>query len=447
MQSIWALVGKDMLRYFSDRRAMVVNLAVPLVLTFIMGLSFGGGLFGQSTGISAIPLLLVGESIPEMLQERLAEGLRESGFFTATWTDSLTADHQVRHGDAAAALVFPDDFFNSFLNQEEVSLQLWKDPGSPFKSGIVQQVVTRGLLQYQAGEAAYGALWPEDLDQTRYEGLELSWDDLTADGFTGLWQRMRTSESDTAVDFLVERMTLGLDHGTALAEGLNTSLVSLTVEDKAALAVDGDTREFNLFDFFLPSFAVFFLMFSISASCRDLHREMVSGTLQRQLVSPLRGRDILLGKWLSAALAGMLQLLVLMGVGAVLFRVNLGPDVFSLPLTVALSCLAGAGVFLLLSLVSRNEKMMDNLSTVVVLVSAMIGGNFVPVDNLPDFLRPVGQLTFNFWANQSFLSIMSDNESVTSHPEPLWILALITVLTLGTSFLVFRQRARRGGLT
>jgi hypothetical protein len=44
---IFIATGKDLRRFLNDRRALVVSLALPLVLTFIMGLSFGGGLFGS----------------------------------------------------------------------------------------------------------------------------------------------------------------------------------------------------------------------------------------------------------------------------------------------------------------------------------------------------------------------------------------------------------------
>ena len=45
---IFTVAGKDLRRFQSDRRALIVSLALPLVLTFIMGLSFGGGMFGSS---------------------------------------------------------------------------------------------------------------------------------------------------------------------------------------------------------------------------------------------------------------------------------------------------------------------------------------------------------------------------------------------------------------
>jgi hypothetical protein len=46
-RGLGALVRKDLLRQIRDPRSVVVYLAAPLLLTFIMGLSFGGGIFGD----------------------------------------------------------------------------------------------------------------------------------------------------------------------------------------------------------------------------------------------------------------------------------------------------------------------------------------------------------------------------------------------------------------
>ena len=94
------LAIKDLKRLVSDRKALVVNLILPLVLTFIMGLSFGGGIFGSQGGISAIPVAIVTGDLPELLKDRFAEGMTESGFFTVTYADSTQADLLVREGKA-----------------------------------------------------------------------------------------------------------------------------------------------------------------------------------------------------------------------------------------------------------------------------------------------------------------------------------------------------------
>ena len=186
---------------------------------------------------------------------------------------------------------------------------------------------------------------------------------------------------------------------------------------------------------------------NVAAATREFHRERSQGTLQRQLLSPLRPLEFILGKWLSAALQGSIQLLVLFLAGAILFQVNLGPDPWSLPLVVLLTCTAAAGFFLFLTLLCPNEKIADSLGTIVVLISAMLGGNMVPIDSLPEWFRAVGQFFFNYWANLSFSHILVSNESLLEKPLPALVLSAATLGFLGGSLIVFIVRQRRGGMT
>ncbi len=439
-----ALAKKDIQRFFSDRRALVVNLVLPLILTFIMGISFGGGMFGKGGGISAIPLVLVGSDLPEMLKERLAEGLRESEMFAVTWTDSLQADALVRSGQAAAAVVLPPGILEDFFRFENVTLEVWKDPGSELKAGIVEQIISRTLRQYQAGEAAYLGLWPQQeySELIREDG---SFDDSLFSGDTRqLWQRWRETSDDPRWVEARQNMALAIDRHLALSEALQEPVVTLTVHDKTPIAEENNPQEVNLFNYFLPGFSVFFLMFAVSASARDLHREMAAGTFQRQMLAPVTGADFLLGKWASASFQGIFQLLVLFLVGAVLFQVNLGPNLWSLPLAVLLCCTSAAGLFLLIALSTTSEKMMDSISTVVVLVSAMVGGNMMPLDSLPAWVHSFGQFGFNYWANLSFNNIMGKNKSCSEDLQPLLVLLLMTAGFMVINLVLVRFKMRKG---
>ncbi|MBU8870284.1 MAG: ABC transporter permease [Gemmatimonadales bacterium] len=442
---IFSVAGKDLLRFLGDRRALVVSLALPLVLTFIMGLSFGGGLFGKS-GISAIKIALVAEGIPELLRDRFTEGLEESGFFSVSWVDSNAADFLVRNGEVSAAVVLPDDFLRQALSFEEIPILIWKDPGSSLKAGIVEEVLSRGLREYQAGEAAYLGLWPEDAaaagDSSAVDLVEKYFEGA----FSTLWQSWREVENDSSWAEFQERTARIMDRQVALVEALGQPGIELEVQDKVSDQDVSQSEDINLFNYFLPTFAVFFLMFGVAGATGDFHRERKMGTLQRQLMSPLRALEFVLGKWLSASLQGSLQLMVLFLGGAILFQVNLGPDPWSLPLAIVLTCTAATGFFLLLTLLCRDEKMADNLKTIVVLISAMLGGNMVPVDSLPPWISAVGQFFFNYWANLSFSHILVSNRNIFEEPQPLLILFGATIGLLGASLIVFILRQRRGGL-
>jgi len=437
-----ALVRKDLRRMAADRRALLVNLTLPLLLSFIMGLSFGGGVFGGG-GLSEIPVVMVGEGLPEPVRERLGAALAETGFFAAQWADSAEAARRVREGDAAAAVVLPPDLTRRFLRGEELAVAVWKDPGSPLKADIVEQILGRMLARYQAGEAAYLALWPDDA-YAAADGEARGWEDVLDGGFSEAWRRWRSPEGDPQLRETAERFLRSVDHNLALAGALGREQVVLRVHDKApARAGAGDV---NLFDYFLPGFAVFFLMFGVAAAARDIHRERDRGTLQRQLLSPLTGLQFLAGKWLAAALQGAAQLLVLFLAGAMLFQVNLGPDPWSLLTLVVLGSTAAAGFFVLMALVTPTEKVMDNLSTVVILVAAMLGGNMMPIDALPAWVHGVGRFVFNYWINLGFSNVVAKNRGLAEAPAPAVVLAAVTLLTLGLALAAFLVRRRRGGL-
>jgi ABC-2 type transport system permease protein len=430
----------------NDRKALVISLILPLLLTLIMGFSFGGGLFGSSEGISAIPVAMVGQEVPEVLRQRLADGLTESGYFTVTWADSSAADSLVREGKVAAAVVIPDDLLERLLNFNEINLEMWKDPGSQLKAGIVEQIITRGLARYQAGEAAFLTLWPMDDPEWAGQGAGTLSSDMFEGDFTQVWQRFRAAGGDSGWARAREQIVTGMDRQAALTEAFKQAGLELSVQDRSPAGGFQKQEKVNLFNYFLPSFSVFFLMFAVAGSCRDLHREQKTGTFQRQLLSPVRRTDFLLGKWLSAATQGVIMLGVLFLVGALLYRINLGPDPYSLVVTVLLCCTAASGLFLFLALVSPTEKVMDNLTTVVILISAMLGGNMIPLESMPPWMASFGQFGFNYWANLSFQNIMVADKGLAEDIQPVLVLGAFSVVLLTVDLVLFRIKSARGGM-
>jgi ABC-2 type transport system permease protein len=438
--NVGVLIAKDLRRQWRDRKAFVLQLAVPLLITGVMGLSFGGGVFGDSS-ISAIPIAVVGGGLPKTLQDQVTQGLQKSGFFTVTWADSVTADDLVRRGKLQAALVLPPKLLTRLLSGEDVVLQLWKDPNSSIKAGIVETIVTGALREVQAGEAAYRALWPQDeFDTAAFK------DGPVAAALDGnplrLWQALR--ETGAGAGGGTDLGTY-LDRGVAFAQAMGDHRVALVVRDRADWdAPDDPARQRSLFDYFLPSLAVFFMMFGVAAIVRDHHRERENRTLARVLLAPVSSVDVLLGKWGTAVVAGVVQLSVLFAAGAAVFGMNLGRSPLALVLTVVLACAAAASFYLMLGLLARTEKAMDALSTVVTLVAGMVGGNFFPPDLMPSSLHLVGKVTFNYWANGAFSDLIIHDGGLREVAPALGVLAGFAVLGLAASLAVLAAKRRRG---
>ncbi len=443
---LWILIGKDLLHVWRDRRALVVNLAVPLLLTAAMGLSFGGGLFGKK-GISAIPLALVAEGVPQALQDALAEGLENTELFEVSWLDSTSADRLVRRGERQAAVYFPPGFLTALFSDETLAIQLWKDPNSQIKAGIVEQILTRLLAQYQTSEAAYLALWPDDYAAWEHPDEDL--EQLFSNDPQVFWQSWTGGDNETAQVEVRDRLIQIVDHHLALNQELDSPRVGLAIHDKVdwEAADTSNQASQNLFDYFLPGMAVFFVMFGVAAGIRTLHRELDTRTFQRQLLTPVRDWQLVLGKWGGACLSGMLQLAVLFAAGALVFGVNLGPDPWSLPLLVVLCSCAAGSVLLLIAVLVPSEKAMDTVTTLFILASAMIGGNFFPVEQMPAALHLIGRVLFNYWANTAFNEVIAHDHGLAYVSTNVVALLLFTLVSLTLGLLIFTIRRRRGGLT
>jgi ABC-2 type transport system permease protein len=343
-------------------------------------------------------------------------------------------------------VVLPAEAVQSYFRGEELEITVWKDPGRPLKAGIVEQVLRRSLREVQAGEAAYRALWPEDELEGPPGAGDQTWSELFAGDFNTVWKRFRDLESGDGFNDAGEWFLARMDHQVALTDAMAVTRLDLEVTDAADAAEPEQERDVNLFAYFLPGFSVFFLMFGVAASARDLHREREAGTLQRQLLAPVTGNHLLTAKWLAAVLQGAGQLLVLLVAGAVLFQVNLGPDPWSLVVLVVLSASAAASFFMTLAVLTPSEKVMDNVSTTIVLVAAMVGGNFVPIDAMPAWISFAGRWVFNFWSNSGFNQVIVHDRSLAAEPRPALVLVAMTAAYGLLALVITAVRRRRGGL-
>jgi ABC-2 type transport system permease protein len=436
----WALVRKDMLRQVKDVKGLVVYLLAPLLLTMIMGLAFGGGpVFGEPK-ISAIPLALAGGDLPDGLKERIATGLQESDLFTVTWTDTATAGELVARGDVQAALLLPDEMVERFFTGEDVAFQLLKDPNSPIKAGIVEMILTGAVRRYQADEAAYRALWPDD-DPSRLREFEEPLEEFFAGRPRALLRTLRDDDGGLRGEAL-DQMERSLAFSDAMAE----PAVDLELHDRQDWEAEGDGigPSGNLYDLFLPAFAVFFMMWGAANVVRELQRERENRTLARLLCGPISGHDVVIGKWLTAIVVGAVQLVLLLLFGGLLFGVNIWGAPLAILVVAVAAGSAAASVYLVLSLLVRTEKALDALVTVFTLVSGMIGGNFFPVDAMSPTLLFFGRATFNYWANRAYSDLITHGKGLVAVVPEIAALLIIATVGLIVAVAMVTVRQRRG---
>ncbi len=138
-------------------------------------------------------------------------------------------------------------------------------------------------------------------------------------------------------------------------------------------------------NFFVPGILALVLMvITMLLTSIAIVKEKENGTLEQLLVSPLRPREIILGKLLPFAGVGFLDMLLVLGVAVFGFRVV---PAGSLPLLLALSLLfilTTLGLGLFISTVSATQQQAMMTAMFFVMMPMMFLSGFVfPIENMP----------------------------------------------------------------
>jgi ABC-2 type transport system permease protein len=178
---------------------------------------------------------------------------------------------------------------------------------------------------------------------------------------------------------------------------------------------------------------IYGIFWIVSLLAGSVYQEKREGTFRRLLVAPMRRSVLLAGKLLPYYLINLMQIAAMLGLAALLFQVSLGRSPAGL---IAVSLLASAtatGLGVLVAAIARTEAQVGAISTILLLVLAVLGGCFIPRWVMPDWLRSIGLATPHAWAVDAFQVLMVQGGGLRDVLPAVAALAAFAVLffTLG----------------
>lgn len=398
------LLAKDLRRAVRNPARWLVFLAVPLVITGLLGAALGGANRGGPPG--RIKLALVdedGSPVTGFLRGALSQG-RAGEFFEPQFLSRSNALVELTADRLAAAVVIPAGFTAALLDgHSPTTLEVIKNPAQQFHPVIVEEMVAALVTGLNAIARNFG-------------------DELAA------WRRLFADDrSPTPAEIarLVERT------GNRL-QGLGTSLFPPRVwyQEKAAATADAPPANFNLFAFLLPGLASMFLLFLADNALRDLFREQQAHTLARFATLHTRAWPMVASKVALALVILLLGAVVLLGGGALLFGITWARPAELAVVTLAYA-LSGAGIGAALAALAGSERRAEVLNTAVVMGLALAGGSAFPSNSLPTFLREsVTPLLPNAWFIEAVRTLQFGGEAA-------WTLASLKLTALGVVLIAF----------
>lgn len=444
-----------------DRVALGLIFILPIAFFSIFALIFGGmSIGGGDGGISGTRVIIIDLDDSEV-SRRFAEEIGrldavdpitlrrvtdEDGSSREEPFDEVAARSTIIAGDAAAAIIIPDQFGESFgtFGDDAESIRILYDAANP-----IAQMALPGLMQAAAMQAAPDVLMQRGLDALGTFGGGLTPQQQDAvDTITPFLRGERDwselDDDDNDADNATDEAS---DDAPADDTGF-AGLVRVTTENARQNPDDDASSNADMVSYYAAGIGVMFLLFSMAGAGSSLLQEETQGTLERLLTSNVSMTTLLLSNWVFFAVIGAVQLTVMFLWGWLIFGLSLFTAVNLAGFAVMTlgTVMAAAAFGIVLATLCRSQSQLSGMSTIIILVMSALGGSMVPKFVAPGVFETTSLFTFNGWALDGYLQIFWHTAPGTSVGDALLSIVPTLGVLLGMTtvfLLVARLLARR----
>jgi ABC-2 type transport system permease protein len=195
------------------------------------------------------------------------------------------------------------------------------------------------------------------------------------------------------------------------------------------------------FNHSIPAITIMFIIFNILMyGGIILLQERRHGQLERMFLSPATFATILGGKWISRVILGLVQTILLLTAGKILFKIYLGPSVLSILLIALFFCGTISGMSILFGSLIRKEEIIIIFNILVANIMAALGGCWWPLEFVPRGIRNLGMIFPTGWAMDALHKLIFFGYGFSSVLPHIGILFLFTVVFLILAIKFFKLR-------
>ncbi|HVT10878.1 MAG TPA: ABC transporter permease [Fimbriimonadaceae bacterium] len=143
------LIIKDLKVFFSDRRAMVISMLVPIGIACFMAGIFGNA--GKTTQSAKLPILVADQDQTE-LTHLIEDKLKGDPHLDVRIVDGNTARQEVKDGKSAAALILPKGFSDQAQRSgKKPEINFLSDPAQSMEVQAIRGSVMQPIVSAMVG--------------------------------------------------------------------------------------------------------------------------------------------------------------------------------------------------------------------------------------------------------------------------------------------------------
>jgi ABC-2 type transport system permease protein len=391
MRPFLALLQKHFRILYRDPQVFILLLVLPFMLTSLLAIAFEQ----LAVGKPQVEVRLIDEDDSQASRElitRLAES-DEIDIDVRRGSDSGDIERLLDESHFAVLLV-PSGFEDMLLAEGRAVLQVHGDPARKAYVNIINEQLQDALRIGYLGRAVASAVVESGDEQVR-----------------------------AAVDEAV----------SAAGEGANLS----------TLPASEDSTFPSAYEQTVPGFAIMFGFFGASLLAVHLFREKSAyATWRRTFAAPVPRLTVLGAIVASYAALSFVQLAVLLGLGRLVWSMELGSEPGALVLLIGAWSVAGAAIGLAVTLLlGLSRSAVDILNLGAVLLGAL-GGALVAVAFLPEWVRPSAPFMPQYWAVDGMQGIIAHGDGLADILPHLGVLLAFGIISLLVSARAASMEAR-----
>jgi ABC-2 type transport system permease protein len=398
MRKVVYIAWNDVRVEFSTPVTLMFFLVLPLLFTAIVGVTLTN-MYAEDDAAShdRFPVLVVDED-DSVLSGMLGAALESSDVIRPVFEVRDEAEHLFDEEDVPALLVIPLGFGQALLAGEDAELRLHK-AANDNRVLAVEQAVDAAASQVSNAVAAANASVAEA-------------------------ERVEPFASEAARQAYFQQ-------GVVLAQEIlehPPARVKATQAEEMASALSPQIP--GGFEQSSAGQLVTWALITLIGGAEVFVNERLGGTLRRLLVTPITKATILSGKIAGRLAMGIVQMSILIGVGALVFGVNWGQSPAALALIVLAFGLSAVAFGVMLGTFAQTRGQASGLTILFSMLMAALGGAWWPLEVTPQIYQTVVKVLPTTWAMMAFNDIIVRGAEVAD----VWPIAL---LLLGFAVLFF----------
>lgn len=364
MKKIFAIAWKDAIVRFASSSELLFFIILPVVFTFLLA---GGTPSGNEE--NRIRLLVVDEA-QTAISQQIIEELENS---TAVYPEVVAREDAMDQFDqrrASAVFIIPAGIDIASLQSGSAKVELLQQPNN-LNASIAERAVLTAIRRVSSAiSAAQNAVTQRESKQPFDSDTE------------------KQNYFETSLE-LAQNIQADAPERVTVIEGSTPDQVEY---DPRANSSAGQLITW-----------VFIPLFGISAL---FAYERQQGTLRRLLTTPSRKATFLLGTISGQVAMALVQMLLLVGFGILVMKLNWGREPLALFVILFSAALAAAAFGTTMGTFVKTEGQASGLSIMFGMVMALMGGCWYPLELFPSAIQNAVKILPTTWAMQGLLDLV-----------------------------------------